>query len=139
MANTTVKVKWLNHLKLEATTQNGHSLILDTSKENGGLDSGPRPMELLLTGLGGCMMMDMVSILTKRRLELKSMDMDITGERAEEHPRVYKKVTVTINTYGVPKEEVERAFNLSKDKYCSAYAMLSQAVDIDYLLNIQEA
>ncbi len=67
------------------------------------------------------------------------MDMDIIGERAEEHPRVYNKITVTINTYGVPKEEIERAFNLSKDKYCSAYAMLSQAVDIDYLLNIQEA
>lgn len=138
MANTKVKVKWLDHLRVEATTLNGHSLIMDTSKEVGGLDSGPRPLELLLIGLGGCMMMDMVSIIQKRRLELKGIDMEITGERAEEHPRVYTKITVIINSYGIPKEEVERAFNLSKEKYCSAYAMLSKAVDIEYILNIQE-
>ncbi len=138
MSELKVNVKWVDLMRLLASNENGHALVMDVSKEAGSLNQGPRPMELILMALGGCMMMDMVSILGKMRSNLKSLAMDISATRKEEYPKVFNKITVTIHTAGAPKEDVEKAFILSKEKYCSVYAMLNPVVDIEYILKVEE-
>lgn len=137
MPDLKVNVKWVDHLRLLASNEKGHAIVLDAGKEVS-LNQGPSPMELILMSVGGCMMMDMVSILGKMKENLTSLEMDISSTRREEHPRVFNKITVTIHSTGASKESVEKAFTLSKEKYCSVYAMLSPVVDIEYILKFEE-
>jgi len=99
------------------------------------------PMELLLAGVAGCTAVDIVSTLQKMRQPIKGVRVEISGERAETHPKVYTKAALTyiVQGTGVTAASVERAINLSKEKYCSASVMFAQAgVEMSSSYRIEE-
>lgn len=135
------KVVWKSGLSFEGSADSGFTLPLDTTVEQGGQNSGFRPMELLLVGLAGCTGMDVISILKKKQQDVVSFEVSVQGERAQEHPRIYTHITIeyVIIGHGIDPAAVERAVQLSETKYCSAQAMLSKAAKIDHVITIKEA
>ena len=129
---TEAKVTWQGAMRFEGTASSGHTLILDSAPEHGGQNAGFRPMELLLVGLAGCTAMDVISILNKKRAEVTGFEVNVRGERAETHPRVYTRIHVEYVVRGpeIPPQAVERAIQLSEEKYCSASAMLGEVAEI---------
>lgn len=97
-------------------------------------------MELLLIGLGSCTAMDVVSILRKKRQSFTGVDVEITAERAENHPMIYTEIHLqyVVTGKGVEAAAVERAIELSQTKYCGASAMLGQAASISTSFRIVE-
>jgi len=136
------KVKWLANMQFVGEVPSGHNVLMDTRHEVGGENSAPAPMELLLIALGGCTGMDVVSILRKMKVEFESLEVGIRGERAFEHPKVYKKIELVYKVKGtgkmpVPPDKVKRAVELSQEKYCSITAMLKSTVEISYTTDIE--
>lgn len=129
---TEAKVVWQGKMRFEGSATSGHRLALDSAEEHGGENAGFRPMELLLVGLAGCTAMDVISILTKKRLNVTGFEVRVEGDRAETHPKVYTDIRVEYVVRGrdIPADAVERAIQLSEEKYCSASAMLRQAARI---------
>ena len=125
------RVKWLGKMAFDAQ-QNGHSITIDAKKESGGEDRGTSPKVLLLTGLAGCTGMDVVSILRKMKVEDYGLEIEVTGELTEEHPKIYH--TIVVNYYfegsNLPEAKLRKAVDLSEEKYCGVSAMLRKAADI---------
>jgi putative redox protein len=119
----------------------GHSVVMDGAPEAGGRNLGVRPMEMLLLGLGGCTAFDVVSILHKSRQKIVDCEVEIEAERAAEVPRVFTSIHVhfVISGKALDPARVERAVNLSADKYCSASRMLEKAATITHDFEIVEA
>jgi putative redox protein len=134
------KVTLLNNMQFAGTASSGHTLIMDAGKESGGHNKGFRPMELLLVGFGGCSGMDMISILRKKRQQVSGLEINVQGEKADTAPKIYKKVRIeyVIKGKGVEKEAVERAIDLSLEKYCSVAATLAKAGAITHTYRIIE-
>lgn len=134
-----VTLKWIDNLRFVVTDDNKHSLVLDAKAEVGGTETGFQPINMILIGLGGCMAFDIVSILQKKRAELKEMVVIVEGERAEEHPKRYTTIKVKIKVnQEIKEEDLQRAFELSRDKYCSVAATLKIPPDVKYELEIGE-
>jgi len=116
----------------------GHAAVLDWS---GGTDTAPSPVEMLLLSLGACSGIDVVSILQKARTPAESFRIEIAAERSEAHPRVFTKIHLNYRVAGrgLDRKQVERAVQLSKDKYCSATLMLGKTAAITYDIEIVEA
>jgi putative redox protein len=124
------QLRWTDGLQFVARTGNGPAVVIDS--HDGG--SGPSPMEMVLMGVAGCTAMDIVVIMQKKRADLAGFEVNITGERAEEHPRRYVRIQVEYVLYGVgllPKA-VEQAIRLSETKYCSAIASLNAEISHSY-------
>jgi len=121
-----IKAKWIDGLRFVATDSAGHSIVMDASKQSGGEDSGFNPIQLLLIALGGCTGMDVVHIMRKQRQEISGLEVLVSGERVEEPPRFYNNIHVEYKIKGKNIEEkaVQRAIQLSEDKYCSVEATL---------------
>lgn len=138
---TQAKAVWKGKRSFEGSGSSGFSLPMDTSVEFGGDDSGFRPMELVLVGLAGCTAMDVVSILEKKRQEVTGLEVKVSGERADEHPRVYTSVTIeyVVTGHNLDRVAVERAVELSETKYCSVGAMVSKTAKIESVVTILEA
>jgi putative redox protein len=135
-----VSMKWLNNMAFE-TDINGHKLLVDASLENGGKDLGPRPKALMLVALGGCTGMDVVSILKKMRVDYKSLEITIEGDTADEHPKRFLRMKIIYNFTGVelPLDKIQKAVDMSRDKYCSVYASYKDSIDIEHVINIKNA
>lgn len=120
-------VHWLENVAFEAKTQSGHSIIMDGSAEYGGENRGPRPMELILTGLGGCASFDIVTILKKARQDISNVCCELKAERADTIPAVFTKIHLhfVVSGKGIKDKQVAKAVELSAEKYCSASKMLS--------------
>ena len=131
MKTTIVKI---GQRAFSASTESGHTVIMDSSPDFGGEDKGPRPMEMLLMGLGGCTSIDVIMILEKARQNVTGCRVEITAERAEEIPKIFTKIHVHFIIEGtdIDPDRVKRAINLSADKYCSASIMLGQMADISH-------
>ena len=114
---------------------------LGTSPESGGDDDGFSPMELILVALGGCTAMDVISILKKKKQDVIGFAIQVDGERAETHPKVYTHIHIEYIVTGrqIDPEAVERAVDLSVNKYCPVQAMLGSSVAIDHKITILEA
>ena len=134
-----VSVNWTERMAFEATA-NDHKFMLDAKEEVGGQNKGPRPKPLALVSLGGCTGMDVVSILKKMRVEFDSFNIDVEGEMTDEHPKHYNKIRITYKFKGkdLPKDKLEKAVNLSQDRYCGVTAMLSKAAEIDYEIIVED-
>jgi putative redox protein len=119
----------------------GHSVVMDGAADAGGRNLGVRPMEMLLLGLGGCTAFDVVSILQKSRQKLVDCEVEIEAERATEVPKVFTSIHVHFIVSGkdLDPAKVERAVNLSADKYCSASRMLEKAATITHDFEVVEA
>ena len=128
------RVTWKNGLTFTGTADTGFSLPLGADPAVGGDDDGFRPMELIAIGLIGCTAMDVISILKKMRVEVESFSMNISGELNEEHPMSYKKIHVTYEFKGkdLPEDKLQRAVELSQEKYCGVIASLKQSVEVDF-------
>ena len=122
------KIKLVQGMQFTGTATSGHTLSMDADNDAGGNNTGFRPMELLLVGFGGCTGMDAISILRKKRQEVTGLEINIRGERADSHPKVYKEIHIeyVVKGSGIKKEAVERAIALSLEKYCSVGATLAK-------------
>lgn len=135
-------VHWLENVAFKAKTQSGHTIIMDGSAEYGGENRGPRPMELLLTGLGGCASFDIVTILRKARQDITDVRCELKAERADTIPAVFTKIHLHFVVTGkaIKEKQVAKAVELSAEKYCSASKMLSDGgVEITHDYEIIEA
>lgn len=115
-----------------------HFVVMDASKKVGGEESAVKPIELILIGLGGCTGVDVVSILSKMRAPLEKLEILINAEQSDDFPKVFTKIHIDYTFYGqgLKNEQVERAVNLSKEKYCSVSAMLSKSAEISHSYKI---
>ncbi|NYT62758.1 OsmC family protein [Alcaligenaceae bacterium] len=123
-----------------ARTGSGHVAAMDGAPDGGGHNLAPRPMEMLLSGAGGCAAYDVVLILKRGRHVVSHCQVKLTAERAETDPKVFTKIHFAFVVTGknLPVSAVERAVQLSHDKYCSASAMLAKTADITYSVTVQE-
>ena len=127
----TVELKQVDGLTFVARADSGHWVVLDGPEAFGGNESGSKPLELLLMGLAGCTGMDVVSILKKKRVPMVDYQMEVNAVRATDHPRVFTKIELVYRIYGpVKSKDVERAIQLSQERYCAAMAMLKPVVPI---------
>jgi len=129
----TATVELLDGMAFLATPGSGHELVLDAAPEVGGAECGPRPMELLLMGLGGCTGMDVIGILRKMRQDVTDYHIRLRGERASGHPKVFTSISVehVVRGNALSLEAVRRAVELSATRYCSAAGMLGKVARIE--------
>ncbi|MFQ5627181.1 MAG: OsmC family protein [bacterium] len=137
----TTSLTWIKGLQFIAHANSKHGIVIDTSEKGGGFGTGNGPMEMVLEALAGCSAMDVVSILQKKRQKMTEFHIDVKGERAEEHPRVYTKIHLkyTIEGRDISEKAVRDAIELSKNKYCSVSAMLAKTAKITYDLDIRNS
>ncbi|MDX9931534.1 MAG: OsmC family protein [Bacteroidales bacterium] len=131
--------KWLGDMAFEAEV-NGHKVIMDATDAVGGHDRGPRPKELMVTSLLGCTGMDVVSILKKMHVEFDSLNLRIETELTEEHPKHYTSMHIIYSFRGneLPMDKLEKAIELSQDKYCGVSAVYKQVMPITHEIRINE-
>lgn len=120
-------VKWTDGVQFVAESGSGHAIIVDGPPEKGGRNTGPRPMELLLMGLGSCSSFDVIGILQKSRQNVTDCHVEITSERADAVPAIFTKIHLhfVVSGHNVKEVQVKRAVELSAEKYCSASIMLA--------------
>ena len=128
------KIKWIKDAEFVGESGSGHSVVMDGPPEFGGKNSGVRPMEMILLGLGGCSAFDVVLILKKSRQLVTDCEVELHADRAIKDPKVFKKIHLHFIVTGNDLKEamVKRAVDLSAEKYCSASIMLSKVVDITH-------
>jgi len=124
-----------------AETGTGHILNMDGAPEAGGRNLAPRPMELMLAGAGGCTAFDVVLILQRSRQNIIACEVSLQAERAETDPKVFTKINLhfTVKGKDLDPSKVERAINLSHDKYCSATAMLANTAEITHTFEVVQS
>jgi len=123
-----------------AETGSGHAVVMDGAPEGGGRDLGPRPMEMVLLGTGGCTAYDVVLILRKSGQDVRGCEVALKAERADTDPKVFTAIGFhfTVRGRGLKPNVVERAIKLSHDKYCSASAMLAKTAELTMTWEIVE-
>lgn len=128
-----IETSWAKGMAFETEILD-HHLIVDADPKFGGTGKGPKPKPLLLFSLAGCTGMDVVSLLEKMRVDIEDLKITVTGELTEEHPKYYHKIHITYRIKGkdINRAKVEKAVNLSQDKYCGISYMLKQAADITF-------
>lgn len=134
------RVQWLDGRAFVGESGSGHAVVMDGAPESGGRNIGVRPMEMLLLGLGGCTAFDIVMILERMRENVTGLDIALEGERAGEDPKVFTHVKLIYKITGrnLKPASVERAVNLSAEKYCSASAMFGKTATIEHRFEIIE-
>ena len=135
-----VKIKQVEGLTFVGKADSNHWVTIDGPKSFFGSEAASRPMELLLISLGTCTASDVASILKKKRVDLNKFEINITGERAQDHPKVFTTINIEFEftSETLKNEDAERAIELSKNKYCPISAMLSNAVKITYKYKIEK-
>ena len=135
------RIKWVEGASFLGETESGHAILMDGPPDGGGRNLGPRPMEMLLIGTGGCTAYDVVAILKKQRQQISDCVAEIQAERADTDPKVFTKIHFHFIVSGkdLTPEQVERAINLSAEKYCSASIMLGKTAAITHDFEILEA
>jgi len=134
-------IDWVGNASFRATSGSGHSVQMDGPPDHGGEDLGPRPMEMLLMGLGGCSSFDVMSILKKSRQDVTDCHAELEAERADTVPAVFTRIHLHFVVTGrnLKENQVKRAVSLSAEKYCSASIMLEQAgVEISHSHEVRE-
>lgn len=134
------RVQWLDGRAFVGESGSGHAVVMDGAPESGGRNVGVRPMEMLLLGLGGCTAFDIVMILERMREKVTGLDIALEAERAGEDPKVFTHVKMIYKVTGrnLKPANVERAVNLSAEKYCSASAMFEKTAKIEHSFEIIE-
>ena len=123
-------VTWTSGMAFEAE-QEGQRISIDVPGPDG-TSRGVRPKGLLLAGLGGCTGMDVVSILEKMRVPFEGLAVEVSADQSEDHPKVFTAIRVTYRFKGrnLPMDKLERAVQLSQEKYCGVSAMLGKTAAI---------
>lgn len=131
-------IRWAGRMTFVGKAGSNHLVPMDSGPEFGGESSATKPMELLLISMGGCTGMDIVPLLKKMRQDVTGVELNITAERTEEHPRVYSRVDIeyVVAGRGLEEEKVKRAVELSQERYCSVSAMLKKACPVNYTIRL---
>ncbi|MFC2100677.1 OsmC family protein [Bacteroidota bacterium] len=134
-----VNVTWTDEMSFNADYK-GHKIVLDALEHVGGKNKGPQPKPLTLVSLGGCTGMDVISILGKMRVIPEYFNVEVEGEMTDEHPKYYHKIHIKYIFKGkdLPMEKLEKAINLSQDRYCGVTAMLNKAAKITHDIVIED-
>lgn len=134
------RVNWVEDMTFLASSGSGHALVMDAAPDLGGHNLGPRPMELVLMGTGGCTAIDVVHILRKGRHAVSGCTVELEAERAEQDPKVFTRIHFhfIVSGKGLKPEAVERAIKLSAEKYCSASIMLGKTAEITHDFELVE-
>ena len=134
------RIKYTGGMQFVASSDSGHAVVMDADQDVGGENTGSRPMELLLMGLGGCSGMDVVSILKKKKQNISGLESIVRGSMAEEYPHRYTEISIEfiVRGKGVSEEAVKRAVQLSMDKYCSVKATLEGSAKVSFTYKIHE-
>ena len=129
-----ISVNWVDGMLMVGKSHSGHSITMDGPPEIGGENLGVRPMEMLLLGVAGCTMIDVVTTLKKMRQDLTNCETKLSAERADEHPKVFTDIHIQFIVKGVDLDptKVEKAITLSAEKYCSASIMLGKTASITH-------
>ncbi len=132
MAIQKIVLNWKEGVHFESEGPGGNVLI-DGSQAVGGQDKGLRPKALMLSALAGCSGIDIASLFKKMRVTVDTFSIDVEAELTEEHPKFYHKVWVTFNFYGtdLDQKKIEKAVNLSVDRYCGVMEMFRQFATIE--------
>ncbi len=136
---------WKENMAFE-TDVTGHKFIVDALPEVGGQDLGPRPKALMLSALGGCTAMDVISILRKMRVDedIADFKVHVEGDLTEEHPKYFFRVRVIYEFTPktgktLPLDKIEKAINLSEERYCGVAAVYKQTMEMSHQIKINEA
>ena len=134
------KITYVNGMQFVGEAGSGHAIVMDGTPEAGGKNTGLRPMELLLIGIGGCSGMDVVSILKKKKQHVTGFEINVNGQKAETYPQKFTEIDMEFIIRGkkISEEAVKKAVQLSMDKYCSVKATLEGSAKIDYVYKIIE-
>jgi len=132
------KITYVKGLQFVGDSSSGHAVVMDGEPSVGGHNTGPRPMELLLLGAGGCSGMDVISILKKKRQEVTGLEIRVKGKKAEDYPKKFTHITLEFIVKGrnISEEAVKKAVELSMNKYCSVKATLDGAAKIVFSYKI---
>jgi putative redox protein len=133
-------ITYVNGMQFVGEAESGHAIVMDSTPEVGGKNTGLRPMELLLIGLGGCSGMDIVSILKKKKQKISGLEIIVNGNEAENFPQKFNEINIefVIKGKNISEEAVKRAVQLSMDKYCSVKATLEGSAKISFLYKLIE-
>lgn len=133
-----VKTTWKDKMAFDSQIDN-HTVRVDTSGLQGD-DSGPGPKKLLLSSLAGCTGMDVVALLRKMRVPFTGLEIDIDADLTDEHPKVYSTIRLLYRVFGkeLDKNKVQKAVDLSQERYCGVSAMLKKNSPIDYSVEYRE-
>ncbi len=131
-------VKLIEDMQFIATADSGHAVVMDAPASVGGKNTGAKPSELVLMGLGGCTGMDVISILRKKKQDVTGFEMNVTGDVPDISPRTFTDIHVEYIITGrdISEEAVKRAIDLSKDKYCLVGMTLAKASKMTYSYKI---
>lgn len=134
------KVKWLDNMTFVGESASGHAVVMDGPPEFGGRNLGIRPMEMLILGLGGCSSFDVILILKKSRQQVEHCEVELEYQRADKEPKVFTKIHMHFIVTGnqLNADKVEKAINLSAEKYCSASVMLAKTAEITHDFEIRQ-
>ncbi|CAC9598116.1 Protein YhfA [uncultured Gammaproteobacteria bacterium] len=131
-------VRWIDGMMMVGESASGHAIVMDGPEDLGGKNLGIRPMEMLLLGMGGCTTVDVVSTLKKMREIVNDCRVEISADRADEHPKVFIKIHLhfIIKGENLNEKKVAKAVSLSADKYCSASIMLGKTAIVTHNFTI---
>ncbi|MDC3334839.1 OsmC family protein [bacterium] len=135
-----ISVNWVDGLLMVGKSDSGHTITMDGPPESGGENLGVRPMEMLLLGVAGCTMIDVVTTLKKMRQDLSHLETKINAERATDHPKVFTDIHIQFVVKGkdLDPKKVDKAITLSAEKYCSASIMLGETATITHDFEVVE-
>ena len=132
------RVKWIEGTRYLGTSGSGHGILMEASAAEQNIAASP--MEMMLMGMGGCTIYDVIAILKKMRLDVDDVTVDLEAERADDIPRVFTKIHAVFTVYGksIPQAKAEEAVKLSGEKYCSASRMLEKSAEITFETKVVE-
>ena len=135
-----ISVKWIDGMLMVGKSDSGHAIVMDGPPEIGGENLGIRPMEMLLLGMTGCTMIDVVSTLKKMREDIVDCQTQVSADRSEEYPKVFTNIHVHFVLRGkqLNPSKVDKAIKLSAEKYCSASIMIGKTAIITHDYEIIE-
>jgi putative redox protein len=138
----TLSVRWNGNRQYVSWDEGGHTVVMDSRPEYRGEGAGMRPLQVFLAGLAGCTAMDVISVLEKKRQDVRDLEVAVEADqRDDDFPKIYTAIRLhfTVAGFGVSAEAVRRAIELSEDKYCSVKGMLGPQVTVSTSFEIVEA
>jgi putative redox protein len=136
-----VHVRWRHNRQFVGWDEAGHGVVMDALPGSGGEATGARPLELMLYALGGCTGMDVVGVLEKKRLDVRGVEIVVSGaQRMDDYPHYYETIDMhyVVTGVGIPDEAVARAIELSETKYCSVKGAFGPHVTVNTSFSVVE-
>ena len=135
-----VTTTWKNKMLFESDNPLGKNLLMESGPDSGGSNQGLSPKALMLSSLGGCTGLDLLSLLKKMRVEIEGFKVIVNGELTEEHPKYYDKVSIDYYFTGTDlnKEKIKKAVSLSEERYCGVIKMFRAFAEVTIAIHFNE-